>query len=177
MGTLVHSGVSGLYANPLTVLASGQNQSPVFCTEAALEVATGDIDASDIIHLCALPWNAKIKSIRMFNDDLDSHGTPTLTTDLGLYKMSRDGTFTVLDADAYASAITGLQAADKVGTEVAFESGIKDINAADSAKTVMEDAGLTAVPRDFTAVLALTITNAAATAVAGTIKVTVLYTL
>lgn len=176
MTTLTNSNISGILSSPASVLSRGMQASQELVIKDGLEVDTGDLDSADIIHLCAVPWTAKIHSIVLFNDDLDAHATPTLACDVGLYKMTADGTKTVLDADAYASAITTLQAANKTGVEVAFESGVKDINAADLKKQVFEDAGLTAIPSGH-ALLSLTLTAASATAAAGTIGFVVRYTM
>lgn len=161
-----------------SVLAKGRQDAELIVADFAEEVATASIDeVGDVVVFGELPWNAKIKSILIYNDDLDAHATPTLAADVGLFKVDANGTATVLDADAYASAITTLQSANKTGVEVAFESGVKDINEADSDLTVMEDGGLSAVPLGYRAALGLTVTTEAATAAAGTVKLVVKYTL
>lgn len=176
--TVQHTSVSGLVASPRTVIARGVHASPLMEIKRSYTAATTSIDEiGDIILLTELPWTANISSITLFNDDLDSHSTPTLAVDVGLYKMTHDGTVTVLDADAYASAITTLQAVNKTGVEVAFESGVKDIDPTDTAKVAYEDAGLTAVPNDGFLILGLTVTAAAATAAEGDIRVSVTYTM
>jgi hypothetical protein len=87
--------------------------------------------------LAPIPSNASITSIKLFNDDLDS-GT-TITADVGLYNTD----LSVVDADAYASAITDLRGAVAApGTEVAFEA--RDINK--MGQKVWQDAGLTSDP-------------------------------
>jgi hypothetical protein len=86
--------------------------------------------------LAPIPSNASITSIKLFNDDLDS-GT-TNTADVGLYNTD----LSVVDADAYASAITDLRGAVTVGTEVAFEA--RNINK--MGQKVWQDAGLTSDP-------------------------------
>jgi hypothetical protein len=136
-------------------------------------LATTDIDANDIILLCHLPWEAKVHSIVLFNDDLDSNGTPTLTANVGLYKMTQAGTVTVLDIDAYASVVTTLQAANTAGVELAFE----DRNITKMEQTVILDAGLTSKPDNGFAILAITIGTVAATAAAGDISYVVEYTM
>lgn len=176
--TVQNARVSGLIATPTTVSHRGCSASELLRTSVSQLAATTSIDeAGDIILLVDVPWQAYIQSIRIFNDDLDSHSTPTLAVDVGLYKMTKAGTVTVLDADAYASAITTLQAANTSGVEVAFESGVKDIDVTDTDKRVFEDAGLTAEPQDGFCILGLTVTTGAATAVAGDILVQVTYTM
>jgi hypothetical protein len=86
--------------------------------------------------LAPIPSNASITSIKLFNDDLDS--STVITADVGLYKQD----LSVVDADAYASAITDLRAAVKTGTEVAFEA--RDINK--MGQKVWQDAGLSSDP-------------------------------
>jgi hypothetical protein len=176
--TTQNARVSGLIATPQTVIGRGMHASLEHIIKVSHAVATTEIDdVGDIILLTELPWHAFVHSIQIFNDDLDSHGTPTNAVDVGLYKMTKDGTVTVLDADAYASAVTTLQAANKTGVEVAFESGVKDIDVTDLNKRVFEDAGLTAEPGDGFCVLGLTVTAVSATPVAGDVLVIVKYTM
>ncbi len=174
MTTLVHGNVSGTYASPQTILGRGKNNAPLQVIAGTLEVATGDIDATDIIHLAVVPWDAKVQKIILFNDDLDSGGTPTLATDIGLYSVTRDGTFTVVDIDAYASAVTTLQAANTVGVNLAFEA--RNIDKL-GVNTVLTDsvATLTAVPSGQQAVISLTISNVGQTPAAGTISFLIEY--
>ena len=101
-----------------------------------IALAAGDLSATDTVMLAPIPSNASITSIKLFNDDLDS-GT-TNTADVGLYNTD----ISVVDADAYASAITDLRDAVKTGTEVAFEA--RDINK--MGQKVWQDAGLSSDP-------------------------------
>jgi hypothetical protein len=87
--------------------------------------------------LAPIPSNASISSIKLVNDDLDSGST--ITADVGLYNTD----LSVVDADAYASAITALRAAVAApGTEVAFEA--RDHNK--TGQKVWQDAGLSVDP-------------------------------
>jgi hypothetical protein len=104
--------------------------------QGTIALASGDLSANDTVMLAPIPSNASISSIKLYNDDLDS-GT-TNTADVGLYKQD----LSVVDADAYASAITDLRAAVKTGTEVAFEA--RDINK--MGQKVWQDAGLSSDP-------------------------------
>ena len=104
--------------------------------QGTIALAVGDIGANDTVMLAPIPSNASIASIKIFNDDLDS--STVITADVGLYKQD----LTVVDADAYASAITDLRAAVKTGTEVAFEA--RDINK--MGQKVWQDAGLSSDP-------------------------------
>jgi hypothetical protein len=104
--------------------------------QGTIALAAGDLSASDTVMLAPIPSNASITSIKLFNDDLDS--STVITADVGLYKQD----LSVVDADAYASAITDLRAAVKTGTEVAFEN--RDINK--MGQKVWQDAGLSSDP-------------------------------
>jgi sulfate adenylyltransferase subunit 1 (EFTu-like GTPase family) len=104
--------------------------------QGTIALAAGDLSATDTVMLAPIPSNASISSIKIFNDDLDS--ATTITADVGLYKQD----LSVVDADAYASAITDLRAAVKTGTEVAFEA--RDINK--MGQKVWQDAGLSSDP-------------------------------
>ena len=135
-----------------------------------IEVATTSIDdVGDIVVLAEVRGSDRIRSIRVFNDDLDAHATPTLAVDVGLYKsVTAAGTgATVVDADAYASAITTLQAANSSGVEVMCEArDIAKIGKAD--QTVAVDGGESA--HDDKRYIAMTVTATAATAAAGTVS-------
>lgn len=104
--------------------------------QGTIALAAGDLSANDTVMLAPIPSNASISSIKLYNDDLDSGSTNT--ADVGLYETD----YTVVDADAYASAITDLRGAVKTGTEVAFEA--RDINK--MGQKVWQDAGLSSDP-------------------------------
>lgn len=176
--TVQNARVSGLIAEPQTIIGRGRHASIANVIKVSQLVATTSIDEiGDIVLFTELPWNAFVHRITIFNDDLDSNGTPLLAVDVGLYKMTKGGTVTVLDADAYASAITTLQASNLTGVNIAYESTVKDIDATDLDKRVIEDAGLTAEPADGFAILGMTVTAVAATAVAGDVMIIVEYTM
>jgi hypothetical protein len=174
MSTLIHENISATYANPPTIIKRGKQNAGVCSISGTLELATTDLDDTDITHLAIVPWDAKIQKIIIFNDALDTHGTPTLTHNVGLYTMTRDGTFAVVDVDAYASAITTLRSANTLGVNVAFEA--RDINKL-GVNTVLLDsvATLSAVPANKSAVISLTQNAAAATAAAGTVSFIIEY--
>jgi hypothetical protein len=104
--------------------------------QGTIALAVADIGVSDTVMLAPIPSNASIASIKIFNDDLDS--STVITADVGLYTTA----YVVVDADAYASAITDLRGAVKTGTEVAFEA--RDINK--MGQKVWQDAGLSSDP-------------------------------
>jgi sporulation protein YlmC with PRC-barrel domain len=141
-----------------------------------IAVPTTSIDEiGDIILLAPVPSNAKIGSIKIFNDDLDSNGSPTLAANVGLYYSGigngqRGLAETVVDADCIASAITSLQAAVVLGSEVRFEAA----NITTIDMEAWELGGLTVDPGGYLHI-GLTITTVAATAAAGDIAIMVDY--
>ncbi len=157
-----------------TKAEGGSVGGSVRCFMDTIAAGTSDIGAADVIHMADLPSNAKILSIKIFNDDLDSGST--ITADVGLYngatKFTVGGTTydagAVIDDDCYASAITDLRGAVTTGTEVAFEA--RDINAVNNF--LWEDAGLSEDPRR---PFRLCLTTDAAGDTAGDITVIVQY--
>ena len=128
--------VTNFVAVPQVLNPAQQLQGVKRIAQGTVALVAGDLGANDTVMLAPIPSNASITSIKLFNDDLDS-GT-TNTADVGLYKQD----LSVVDADAYASAITDLRAAVKTGTEVAFEA--RDINK--MGQKVWQDAGLSSDP-------------------------------
>lgn len=131
-----------------------------------MEVATTSLDeVGDVILIAEVQGNERIVSIKLFSDDLDSNGAPTLAVDVGLYKnVTNAGTSaTVVDADAYASAITDLSSAVK-NLEVMCEA--RDISKI--GQTVAADGSESAhsSPRQ----IGLTVTAVSATPAAGTLS-------
>jgi hypothetical protein len=128
--------VTNFVAVPQVLNSASQLHGVKRVATGTIALAAGDLSANDTVMLAPIPSNASITSIKLFNDDLDS-GT-TLTTDVGIYTTA----VAVVDADAYASAITDLRGAVTVGTEVAFEA--RNINK--MGQKVWQDAGLTSDP-------------------------------
>ena len=128
--------VTNFVAVPQVLNSASQLHGVKRVATGTIALAAGDLSANDTVMLAPIPSNASITSIKLFNDDLDS-GT-TLTADVGIYTTA----VAVVDADAYASAITDLRGAVKTGTEVAFEA--RDINK--MGQKVWQDAGLTSDP-------------------------------
>lgn len=128
--------VTNFVAVPQVLNSASQLHGVKRVATGTIALDAGDLSANDTVMLAPIPSNASITSIKLFNDDLDS-GT-TLTTDVGIYTTA----LAVVDADAYASAITDLRGAVKTGTEVAFEA--RDINK--MGQKVWQDAGLTSDP-------------------------------
>ncbi len=128
--------VTNFVAVPQVLNPAQQLQGVKRIAQGTIALAVADLGANDTVMLAPIPTNASITSIKLFNDDLDS-GT-TNTADVGLYTTA----LAVVDADAYASAITDLRSAVKTGTEVAFEA--RDINK--MGQKVWQDAGLSSDP-------------------------------
>jgi len=167
-----------LDTSPRTLLESGSAVGKMRVYMDTVAVADGDFDADgDIVYLAEVPSNAKIASIKVFNDDLDA-GTDSVVN-LGVYNggtkfTSSAGTSYaangLIDEDAYASAVTTFQGAVTAGTELAFEA--RNINAINNY--VWEDCGLPEDPR-VPLRIALTQTAAVTTDAAGDISVVVTY--
>jgi hypothetical protein len=128
--------VTNFVAVPQVLNSAQQLHGVKRVATGTIALAAGDLSANDTVMLAPIPSNASITSIKLFNDDLDS--STVITADVGLYKQD----LSVVDADAYASAITDLRAAVKTGTEVAFEA--RDINK--MGQKVWQDAGLSSDP-------------------------------
>lgn len=128
--------VTNFVAVPQVLNPAQQLQGVKRIAQGTIALAVGDLGANDTVMLAPIPSNASITSIKLFNDDLDSGSTNT--ADVGLYTTA----LAVVDADAYASAITDLRSAVKTGTEVAFEA--RDINK--MGQKVWQDAGLSSDP-------------------------------
>ena len=128
--------VTNFVAVPQVLNPAQQLQGVKRIAQGTVALVAGDLGANDTVMLAPIPSNASITSIKLFNDDLDSGSTNT--ADVGLYTTA----LAVVDADAYASAITDLRAAVKTGTEVAFEA--RDINK--MGQKVWQDAGLSSDP-------------------------------
>ena len=163
--------ITRLDTTPRTLLEKGSvGTVKVFMDTIA--AGTGDIDDNDIILLAEVPSNAKILSIKLFNDALD--GGSNLATDVGVYngpiKTSDYAANAVIDRDCYATASAALQSAVIVGTEVAYE--VRNIS--DISNFVWEDAGLSSDP-GVPLRIALTIETVAGTAAAGDITMQVTY--
>lgn len=145
-------------------------------------VATTSIDEiADVVLIAEVPSNAKIRSLSVKNDDLDSHSTPTLAVDIGLFYAGdsvgqsltlRKSLGDELDVDFFASAVTTLQAAVVTWTELTHESGVYGIE--DYDLELWEAAGLTSDPGGHF-IIGTKVTTAAATAAAGDVLLRVVY--
>ena len=169
--TVSSSVITNLLASPTGDLRNGEmGNDRVRTISGTMAVATTSIDeTADVILMFPISASEVILSLKLFCDDLDAHVCPTLAVDVGLYKdVTVAGTgATEVDVDAYASAITDLQAAVTVGVEVAFEA--RNINvigqtvAVDGGETI-EDVG------DAVRYVGLKVTTVSATPAAGDIS-------
>ena len=181
MATAYSTELTSFEATPQVMADSGSAGGKVRVWSDTIAAGTGDIDDNDIIMMAEIPSNAKIKSIKLYNDDLDSNGSPALVTDVGIYNGNvkfndTDGSATayaaegVIDRDCYGTLMTTLQAANTAGVEVRYETlGIETVG-----NFMWEDAGLTSDPGRMLRI-ALTIETVAATAAAGDITMVVEY--
>ena len=181
MATAYSTELTSFEATPQVMADSGSAGGKVRVWSDTIAAGTGDIDDDDIIMMAEIPSNAKIKSIMLYNDDLDSNGSPTLKTDVGVYNGNvkfndTDGSATayaaegVIDRDCYGTLMTTLQAANTAGVEVRYETlGVETVG-----NFMWEDAGLTSDPGKMLRI-ALTIETAAATAAAGDVTMVVEY--
>ncbi len=144
------------------------------------EAATTSIDETgDVILFKGIHSSAILHQLIVMTDDLDSHATPTLAYDIGVYNgpdkfvVPVSGTdtayaaFAVVDADAFASAITVGQAAT---TTTMANQRFEAADIAGLNKPLWELLGMDRDPNKVFTV-GMTITTTAATPVAGTISV------
>ncbi len=163
---------------PVVLTDSAVHGSTVHFKQARVTVTTAMIDnADDNIILLRLDPDDRPVSVKFWNTDLDSDGAPALAVNVGCWRIPNEGrkgeTPVVLDADAFASAATFLQAAAD-GTEVMHEDKTPH-PITDRGQKMWEIAGLTAKPA-YDIYIGLDVTTAAATAATGTIVVEVQYT-
>ncbi len=177
---------NALDASPRVVQDSRSQGGRLHLAVDTIEAATTSTDeAGDVILMLPLPSHALLSSLKIFNDDLDSGGTSG-AVDVGLYNgpeafndtdssKTAYAAYGVIDQDCFASAITQLTAADKVGTEVRFEAAGTENEIAKLDHPLWQIAGLTSDPcRTF--VVGLTVTTQMTTPVAGTISLVGHYT-
>ena len=179
MATAYSTELTNYEAIPQVMVDSARASCKVRVWADTIAAATTDIDDNDIIMMAEIPSNAKIKSILLYNDDLDSGGSPALVTDVGIYNgnikfTSSAGTIYaaegVIDRDCYGTVSTVLQAAVTAGTEFRYETlGIETVG-----NFMWEDGGLPEDPGKMLRI-ALTIETVAATAASGDITMVVEY--
>lgn len=164
-------------ASPIVMknIAAG---GPVRSAAATVEMATTSLDETDDrVMILSLPSNARLVDLVLYNDDLDSNGTPALTLDIGLFygggqrvsgvlKAAGD----VIDDDALATVITTGQSANTAGVGVIFEA--QDI--ANIGKPLWQMGGLSTDPGG-NILIGTSVGTAAATAAAGTVTLVAKY--
>lgn len=122
MADIYSDNITNIIAEPVVVLDRQIGVVKKVVDTRALSIA--EING-DVVHFGPIPSNAKVTSIKIYNDDLDSG------TDLGVaiglaYGINnivngvRKNIGDTLDADAISAGYFGLQAADKTGTELRF---------------------------------------------------------
>ena len=177
MATVKSVEITNLDATPRTTLEAGSAGGKLRVWMDTYAASTGDLDNGDIIVMAQVPSNAKIVSLRVYNDDLNSASG---THNIGLYNGPQaytiSGTKTdaaaVIDIDCYATDSTAFRAATTTATgaeEQLIE--VRDIN--EIANFVWEDGSLAEDPK---VPLRIAVTmSATGTAIAGDITMVVLY--
>lgn len=96
--------------------------------------AATELEAADVLLTAiTIPSNAVVDEIAIYNDDMDTNGSPTLTLDIGLFAAqaftsitsaveTRHAVDAVLDADAYVDGDTTAQAATTTWTALGFDT-------------------------------------------------------
>lgn len=149
--------------NPFDVVDAREHGGVLKVAIDSFELA--DTADGDIAHVFRLPVDAVISSLQFGCDDLGTAGT----VDIGLYKKNADGTYSVVDADAFANNID-VSTAAVVPAEYRFSA--KGIETA--LQPLYELAGLSARP-DY-ADLYISLTTDTGTTAAGSVYMKVEYT-
>ena len=148
------------------------------------ELATTELDTSDVVIFnLPLPSSAIVLKIEILNDDLDSHATPTLVSDIGIaageaYKDITSGTTTrhaqngVIDADLFVDGVTNLDTASTSFTQLVLDTATA--GADDMHKEIWELLGYDKDPQTVFNIC-LSHTAGAATAAAGDVILRVTY--
>ena len=175
MATVKSVEITNLDATPRTTLEAASAGGKLRVWMDTYAAGTGDLDDDDIIVLGQVPSNAKIVSLMIYNDDLNSGSG---THNVGLYNGPQaytiSGTTTdadaVIDEDCYVTTSAQFQAAVTAPAELLAET--RNVNAI--ANFVWEDGGVSEDPK---VPLRIAITmNATGTAIAGDITIVVKYT-
>lgn len=176
-GTTKSENVTNIEASPIVVLDRKRGRIKTVIDQDALATTAID-DAADITLFGPVPSNAVILDLLVLNDDLDTNVCPTLEGDWGLYYSGIGGTQkedgntsgTVIDANCFSDADTGLQAAVTAWESKRFDTD----NIVDVKKEAWEVAGLTADPGGLFYV-GFTVGTGSATGAAGDVVVRVDY--
>ena len=176
MATVKSVEITNLDATPRTTLEAASAGGKLRVWMDTYAASTGDLDDDDIVILGQIPSNAKIVSLMIYNDDLNSGSG---THNVGLYNGPQaytiSGTTTaagaVIDEDCYVTDSTAFRAAVTEPVELLAET--RDIN--EIANFVWEDGSLTEDPK---VPLRIAVTmSATGTAISGDITIVVKYTI
>ena len=148
MATVKSVEITNLDATPRTTLEAASGGGKLRVWMDTIAAGTGDLDNNDIIVMAQIPSNAKLVSMKIYNDDLD--GATSAAFNVGLYNGPQaytiSGTTTdaaaVIDEDCYVTASTQFQGAVTTPSELLAET--RNINAI--ANFVWEDGGLAEDP-------------------------------
>jgi hypothetical protein len=167
--------------DPFDFLAPGNVGGNLHQSMDVRACAADDLNADgDAVILAQVPSNARITSIILYNDDLDS-GTDS-SVNIGVYNGNvqfndTDASATlyaadaIIDEDAYAANQTLLQTLTVSGSELAFNKAGRRLA---PLQSVWEDAGLTSDP-GVPLRIAVTQTATVSSAAAGDIVMVVQY--
>lgn len=159
--------IANAVASPVVHNPAGKNYGRVRISQDAFEVADGDFDANlDTIKLARIPVNARIISIKVANDDMDS-GTDSLV-DIGVYNT--DGT--IVDQNFFASLLTEFRTATRL-TEY-YDEAAAVANIDEIGETLWEMLDVASDPGGFYDIV-MTQTAAITTDIAATIGFQILY--
>ena len=113
--------ITNIETVPLSATPSKELSSKISIVTGKIAAATTSIDeVNDVILMVPVPSNAVPIRIELLNDDLDSHSTPTLAANVGLFYSAIGGdqrklgkaSGDVISATCIATAITTLQSAN-----------------------------------------------------------------
>lgn len=162
MTTTYGTHITNFDANPPNAVNARLHGGRVKACVDTFELADTANDDDHIVF--KLPIDAVILSVKMAADDLGTAGT----IDIGFHTKNDDGTYSIVDKDAIASAIDVNAAATGL-TEYRFEAA--DINTAN--QSAWELAGLSARPAYGD--IYLSISTPAGTTAVGTVTIQVQY--
>ena len=176
MATVKSVEITNLDATPRTTLEAASGGGKLRVWMDTIAAGTGDLDNNDIIVMAQIPSNAKLVSMKIYNDDLD--GATSAAFNVGLYNGPQaytiSGTTTdaaaVIDEDCYVTASTQFQGAVTTPSELLAET--RNINAI--ANFVWEDGGLAQDP-GVPLRIAITMSATPGSAAAGDITMVVQY--
>lgn len=173
--TIKSENITNLEASPIVALDRKKGRIKTIIDQDSVPVTSID-DVGDVVLFGPIPSNAVILDLLVLNDDLDT-GT-ALEGDWGLFYSGIGGTQkedghtsgTVIDANCFSDADTGLRAAVTAWESKRFDTD--DI--VDVKKEAWEVAGLSADPGGLL-YIGFTVGTAAGTAQAGDVVVRVDY--